>query len=87
MAMVIVFMVRLLDKSRGFESQIDQFDTNKRRDDSADAVDEQRTRQQRPGADGTVPYTMKRQRDKQDDNDRVEDHRRENRAFAATPNA
>jgi hypothetical protein len=34
------FSAVLLDKADSFKNQIDQFDTNKRRDDSADAIDE-----------------------------------------------
>ena len=34
----------MLDKSDGFQDQINQLDTNKRRDNSADTVNQQRTR-------------------------------------------
>ena len=36
---------------------------------------------ERTGADGAILYPAQRQRNKQNDNDRVEDHRGENRAL------
>ena len=58
-------------------------DARERRDDAADAVDEQVAAQHGGGALRPVLDAAQRERNQRDDDQRVEDHRREDRALRA----
>ena len=66
---------------QGVDREVDGLDADKRNDDAADAVDQQVAAQQRASPDRTVGDALQRQRDEGDDDERVEDDRRQNRAL------
>ena len=66
---------------RGQKSQVDSFDPDERRDDAAESIDEQIPAQQRGRAHRPVGDAPQRKRDQGDDDQRIEDDRRENRAL------
>src|SRR5208282_1079873 len=58
---------------------VDQLDSDKRNDDSAETVDEQVAAQKRFGSKRPIPYAAERERNKRDDNKGVENYRRKHR--------
>src|SRR6266478_9264572 len=65
----------------GADNQVDGLDADERNDDSADAVDEQIASHERGGTDRTIAHPFERQRNKRDNDQRVEDDGGENRAL------
>src|ERR1700733_14227163 len=63
------------------DDEVDRFDADERNGYAADAVDPEITQQQRAGADRTITYTLQRQGDQSDDDQRIKDNRRQNGAF------
>ena len=61
---------------QGGDYEVDGFDTDKRHDDAAKAIDEKIAPQQRTGADRSIGNALQRQRDKGDNDQRIEDDRR-----------
>ncbi len=72
-SLTMVFM-RLSEVESG-DDDIDGLDANERNDDSADAIDEQVALQDFGRAERTEFHPLKRQRNKEDDDNRVEDDR------------
>ena len=66
------------------DDEVDELDGDERRDDAAQPVDQQIAAKQRGGADGTILDAPQRQRDQRDDDQGVEDDRRQYRRLAAT---
>src|SRR5579871_5590095 len=64
----------------GGNDEVDDLDANERRDDAAQAIDQEVALQEAPGADRTVFYAAQRERHQRNDDQRVEDDRREDRA-------
>ena len=65
------------------DDEVDQLDADERRDQAADAVDEEVAAQERGRADRAVAHALQRERDERRDDERVEDDRREDRALGA----
>src|SRR5580704_8525895 len=73
----------VLDQMQGGDDHIDRLDADERNDDAPDAVDHQVAAQQRAGADGAIGHALQSQRNQRDDDQRVEDDRRQDRALRA----
>ena len=58
---------------------VNQFDANERCNYTAHSPNQQIATQQRVGADGTILHTFERDRNQQRNNNRIENHRRQNR--------
>src|SRR5262245_15914316 len=63
------------------EDETEELDADEGRDEPSQAVDEQRAPQERRRPEGPVAHAAERQRDQQDDDDRVEDDGRQDRAL------
>src|SRR5215467_14219666 len=61
------------------ENEVDRLDADERQHDTADAVDQHISAQDRAGADRPILDAAKRQRNQRRDDERVEDDRRQNR--------
>ena len=70
---------------QGGDDEVDDLDADERHDEAAEAVDQKVAAQQRGRADRPVGDALQRQRDQRDDDQRVEDDGRQDRAIAATP--
>ena len=66
---------------QGRDDEVDGLDADEGDDDAAEAVDQQVAAQQRPGADRAVGDALQCQRDQRDDDQRVEDDRRQDGAL------
>src|SRR5262245_51050092 len=71
--MLVIFMSG--HPGEELDYQVDEFDTDERRDDAAEAVHQEVAAQQLRRAGRGVANTFERQRDQEHDDDRVEDHR------------
>src|SRR5262245_44578887 len=60
-----------LDQVADLEDEVDELDADERRDQAPEAVDEQRAPQERRRPERPVAHAAQRQRDEQDDDDRV----------------
>src|ERR1700682_6547161 len=69
---------RDLGQPHGVQQQVDQFDANERDDHPAEAVDQQIASKDAAGAERTISDPFQRQRNERDDDERVENHGREN---------
>src|SRR5688572_18932700 len=67
------------DESKDDEKQVEQLDAHEGHDQAAEPVDEQVAAQHGRGGSRTVGDAAERQRDERDDDERVEDHARQNR--------
>src|SRR6201991_3039408 len=63
------------------QQHVDELDAYERHDHAAQAVHKQVAAKQRGGAQGAISHALQRQRDEEDDDQRVEDHRRQDRAL------
>src|ERR1700720_4507626 len=70
-------------ETQGIDHEVDGLDADKRDDDAADAVDQQVALQQGPGADRTVGDALQGELNERDDDQRIEDDRRQDRALRA----
>src|SRR6185437_6032766 len=62
----------------GGDNHVDRLDADERHDDAAETVDKKIASQDARRADRAVTDTFERQRDQSDNNERVEDDRRQN---------
>ena len=72
---------------QGGDGEVDRLDADERDDHAAAAIDPEIAPQQRAGADRAIAHAFQRQRNERDDDQRVEDDRRENGALLASPAA
>src|SRR5579885_1186745 len=63
------------------EDQVDELDANERQDNAAEAVEQQVAPQDRRGAERAILHAAQGQRNQRNDDQRVEDYRREHRAM------
>src|SRR3984893_798239 len=63
------------------DDEVDELDANERNDDPAEPIDEKITPQNACRPDGPVSHPAKRQGDQRDDDQRVENNRRQNSAL------
>ena len=70
-------------EAQGGDDEVDRLDADERHDDAAEAVDQEVAPQQRRRADRPVAHAPQRQRDQGDDDQRVEDDRRQDGALRA----
>src|SRR3954468_12496848 len=71
---------RLLADPGGRQHEVDDLDSEEGSDDAADAVDEERAAEEGGGPERPVAHAAERERDQQDDDEGVEDHRGEDGA-------
>src|ERR1700722_6530541 len=71
------FMATSLDQPQCRERHVDRLDADERNDDASHAVDQQISAQERGGAERPVFHSLQSERDQQDDDQRVENHRRQ----------
>ncbi len=81
MASLFVFIVNLLQYSSDAQDHIDEFDPDKRRDDSAKPVDEQVAPQNAVRSHGTIFDPLEGDGNQQRNDDGIEDQRREDGAL------
>ncbi len=77
----------LLGETQRFDDDVDRLDADERNDDAADAIDQQVAGQNRGRAERTIRHAAQRERNQRDDDQRVENDRRQNRALRASPDA
>ena len=68
---------------QGRDQEVDGLDADERDDDAAEAVDEEVPAQELRGADRAVGDPLQGERNERDDDQRVEDDRRQDRALRA----
>ena len=68
-------------ETQGHDDEVDGLDADKRKHDAAQAVDQQIAAQERGRADRTIVDTLQRQRNERDDDQRIEDDRRQDGAL------
>src|SRR3954451_7312469 len=66
---------------QGRDHEVDRLDADERNDDAAKAINQQITLEQRPGPHGAIPHALERKRNEGDDDQRIEDDRREDGAL------
>src|SRR5580698_7041570 len=69
-----------LNQMEGVDDQVDDLDADERRDDAAEAVDQEIAAEQRGRSNGAEAHTTKCQWHQRDDDERVEDDGTEDRA-------
>src|ERR1700692_263099 len=79
----LLAMTAVLSQMQGGDDEVDGLDADKGNDDAAGAVDHQVAAQQRAGPDGAIRHALQGQRNQPDDDQRVEDDRRQDRALRA----
>src|ERR1019366_3246755 len=74
------FNLSVSDEVQGVDEDVDELDPDKRNHDAAEAVEEEVAAQDGGGADRTVSHSAQGERDKRDDDERVENDRAEDGA-------
>ena len=80
-------LFHLLGQVKRGDDQVDQLDSDKRNDETAEAVDEQVALQDRERAHRFVSDATQRQRNKRDDDERVENDGAQDRAGGGAASA
>src|ERR1700685_1403550 len=80
-AVMNVFTEKTSGEMQRGDHDVDSLDADERNNHAAEAVDNKIASQNRGGADRTVRHPAERQRNQRDDDQRVENYSRQNRAL------